>query len=78
MIRIMKNSDLTQCGSIYTKAFPMEYWGIDWTTENATEYLQDFLNREDLWDLYMRKIKKYWGVYSHFVRFQATKKRFCE
>ena len=59
MIRIMKNSDLTQCGSIYTKAFPMEYWGIDWTTENATEYLQDFLNREDLWDLYMRKIKKY-------------------
>ena len=34
------------------------------------------LNREDLWDLYMRKTKKYWGVYSRFVRFQATKKRF--
>ena len=33
MIRIMKNSDLTQCGSIYTKAFPMEYWGIDWNKE---------------------------------------------
>ena len=45
MIRIMKNSDLTQCGSIYTKAFPMEYWGIDWTTENATEYLQDFFEQ---------------------------------
>jgi ribosomal protein S18 acetylase RimI-like enzyme len=45
MIRIMKNSDLTQCGSIYTKAFPIEYWGIDWTTENATEYLQDFFEQ---------------------------------
>lgn len=45
MIRIMKNSDLTQCGSIYTKAFPMEYWGIDWTTEKATEYLQDFFEQ---------------------------------
>ena len=52
MIRIMKYSDLAQCGRIYTKAFPMEHWGIDWTTENATEYLQDFLNRKDLSDMY--------------------------
>ena len=40
MIRIMKYSDLAQCGRIYAKAFPMEHWGIDWTTENATEYLK--------------------------------------
>ena len=39
MIRIIKNSDLAQCGMIYAKAFPMGHWGIDWTTDNATEYL---------------------------------------
>ena len=36
MIRIMKTSDLAQCGRIYAKAFPIEHWGIDWTAENAT------------------------------------------
>ena len=46
MIRIMKYSDLEQCGMIYAKAFPMERWGIDWTTENATEYLQDFFEQK--------------------------------
>lgn len=30
MIRVMENIDLAQCGMIYHKAFPMEYWGIDW------------------------------------------------
>ena len=45
MIRIMRYSDLSQCGMIYAKAFPMEQWGIDWTTENATEYLQDFFEQ---------------------------------
>ena len=42
MIRIMKASDLAQCGRIYAKAFPIEHWGIDWTEKNATDYLQDF------------------------------------
>ena len=46
MIRIMKYSDLAQCGMIYAKAFPQEHWGIDWTTENATEYLQDFFEQK--------------------------------
>lgn len=46
MIRIMKQSDLTQCGMIYSKAFPIEHWGIDWTTENATEYLNDFFEQK--------------------------------
>lgn len=36
MIRIMKASDLAQCGRIYAKAFPIEHWEIDWTAENAT------------------------------------------
>ena len=39
MIRVMENIDLAQCGMIYAKAFPMEHWGIDWTAENATEYI---------------------------------------
>ena len=43
MIRIMKYSDLAQCGVIYAKAFPIEHWGIDWTAENATDYLQKLL-----------------------------------
>ena len=55
MIRIMKASDLAQCGTIYAKAFPMEHWGIDWTTEMPQNIFRIFLNREDLWDLYMRK-----------------------
>ena len=29
MIRIMKDSDLAQCGMIYAKAFSMEHWRID-------------------------------------------------
>ena len=45
MIRIMKDSDLAQCGRIYAKAFPIEHWGIDWTPENATEYLRDFFEQ---------------------------------
>ena len=69
MIRVMENIDLAQCGMIYSKAFPMEHWGIDWTAENATEYLQDFLNRKDLLGMYMKKIVKYLDVYLHFVRF---------
>ena len=46
MIRIMKASDLAQCGRIYAKAFPIEHWGIDWTAENATDYLQDFFEQK--------------------------------
>ena len=46
MLRQMKSEDLTQCGSIYAKAFPMEHWGIDWTSENATEYLSDFFEQK--------------------------------
>ena len=46
MIRKMKEEDLQQCGMIYAKAFPIEYWGIDWTTENATEYLKDFFEQK--------------------------------
>ena len=46
MIRVMENIDLAQCGMIYAKAFPMEHWGIDWTAENATEYLRDFFEQK--------------------------------
>ena len=46
MIRVMKHNDLSQCGRIYAKAFPMEHWGIDWTIENATEYLKDFFEQK--------------------------------
>ena len=42
----MKYSDLAQCGLIYAKAFPIEHWGIDWTAENATEYLQDYFEQK--------------------------------
>lgn len=46
MIREMKIEDLPQCGEIYAKAFPMEYWGIDWNPENAREYLTDFFEQK--------------------------------
>ena len=42
MIRKMKKEDLQQCGEIYAMAFPIEYWGIDWTPDNAKEYLLDY------------------------------------
>lgn len=45
MIRRMKKEDLKQCGEIYAKAFPMEYWGIDWNPDNACEYLTDFFEQ---------------------------------
>ena len=41
MIRKMKEEDLQQCAVIYAKAFPIEYWGIDWNPDNAKEYLLD-------------------------------------
>lgn len=46
MIRAMKYSDLAQCGMIYVKAFPQELWGIDWTTDRATQYLQDYFDQK--------------------------------
>lgn len=46
MIRRMERSDLAQCGMIYAKAFPAEHWGIDWTAENAAEYLQDYFEQK--------------------------------
>ena len=35
MIRPIEDKDLLACGRIYTKAFPIEYWGIDWNEENG-------------------------------------------
>lgn len=46
MIRRMKCSDLAQCGMIYARAFPAEHWGIDWTAENAAEYLRDYFEQK--------------------------------
>jgi len=46
MIRKMMESDLAPCGMIYARAFPMEHWGIDWTAENAAEYLRDFFEQK--------------------------------
>ena len=58
----MENTDLAQCGMIYSKAFPMEHWGIDWTAENATEYLQDFLNRKFFKYSFILNAQKYGKV----------------
>lgn len=58
MIRIMKYSDLAQCGRSYAKAFPMEHWGIDWTTETQQNICKIFWNRKDLSDMYMKKMMK--------------------
>ena len=46
MIRKMKEEDLQQCGVIYAKAFPIEYWGIDWNPDNAKEYLLDYYEQK--------------------------------
>jgi GNAT superfamily N-acetyltransferase len=46
MIRTMEQRDLAQCGAVYAQAFPVEHWGIDWTAENATEYLRDFYEQK--------------------------------
>ena len=46
MIRTMEQRDLAQCGAVYAQAFPVEHWGIDWTADNATEYLRDFYEQK--------------------------------
>ena len=46
MIRKMKEEDLQQCGVIYAKAFPIEYWGIDWNPDSAKEYLLDYYEQK--------------------------------
>ena len=46
VIRMMNRDDLLQCGEIYAKAFPMEHWGIDWTADNAREYLTDYFEQK--------------------------------
>ena len=43
---MMNRDDLLQCGEIYAKAFPMEHWGIDWTADNAREYLTDYFEQK--------------------------------
>ncbi len=45
-IRIMNSADLSQCGEIYAMAFPKEHWGIDWTADNAKEYLIDYFEQK--------------------------------
>lgn len=46
MIRTIEYKDLTECGRIYAKAFPIEHWGIDWNVDNATEFLKDFYEQK--------------------------------
>lgn len=46
MIRKMEKEDLKRCGEIYARAFPEEHWGIDWTTDNAAEYLSDYYEQK--------------------------------
>lgn len=46
MIREIERADLVKCGEIYAEAFPEEHWGIDWTAENAKEYLTDFFEQK--------------------------------
>ena len=46
MIRQMNSEDIDRCGEIYAKAFPMEHWGIDWTPQNAAEYLSELFEQK--------------------------------
>ena len=46
MIRQMEAGDLARCGVIYASAFPAEHWGIDWTPETATAYLEDYFGQK--------------------------------
>ena len=46
MIRMMMKEDLQQCGEIYAMAFTIEYWGIDWNSDNAREYLTDYYEQK--------------------------------
>ena len=46
MIRMMMKEDLQQCGEIYARAFPIEYWGVDWNSDNAREYLTDYYEQK--------------------------------
>ena len=56
MIREMKEEDLQQCGVIYAKAFPIEYWGIDWNPDNAKEYLLDYYEQKKI-----RRMRAFYG-----------------
>lgn len=47
MIRKMKKEDLQKCGEIYALAFPIEHWGIDWNSDNASEYLLDYYEQKN-------------------------------
>ena len=46
MIRRMIKKDLQQCGEKYDMAFQIEYWGIDWNSDNAREYLTDYYEQK--------------------------------
>lgn len=46
MIRKMEAADVKVCGAIYAESFPAEHWGVDWTAENAAEYLQDLFEQK--------------------------------
>lgn len=46
MIREIQKEDISRCGEIYVKAFPKEYWGVEWSVERACEYLQDYTEQK--------------------------------
>lgn len=46
MLREIQQGDIPLCGELYAKAFPKEYWGVDWSAERACEYLQDYMEQK--------------------------------
>ena len=74
MTRIMKASDLAQCGRIYAKAFPIEHWGIDWTEENATDYLQDFFEQKRFVGYVYEENKEVLGCIFALCKISGSKK----
>jgi len=46
MIRAFQNTDLTQCATIFAKAFSKEDWGCVWSQERAEAYIKDYVERK--------------------------------
>ncbi len=77
MIREMRESDLKQCGCIYAKAFPKEHWGIDWTADNAAEYLRDFFEQKRFVGYVYEENNRLSGCIFALCRLSGSKTEIC-
>ncbi|NLU24102.1 MAG: hypothetical protein GXW99_05175 [Clostridiales bacterium] len=76
MLREIQQGDIPLCGELYAKAFPKEYWGVDWSAEGLANTFRITWNRSGLWDTFMRKPEVFRAQYLRVEKSPAAVKKY--